>query len=174
MKRASWLLLVLPCFLLIGFGYVWRARREQKFELVMDKVFLAPLAAQDRQKGFDTKVVVVMTAQGTWPEWMTSQAAAQGTSQAHSTRVNLFYNRNGRRMKFNWPKGIKSTATRAAHYDEEQQRFVTYFLLNLSAVPPQLGKIVCDVQFSSGPVIYTTRPVWKIATTAKGSLVVRP
>ncbi len=43
MKRTEWLLLIVPCFYLLGFGYFLRAKRDQKFALVTEKILLSPL-----------------------------------------------------------------------------------------------------------------------------------
>ena len=173
MRRTEWLLLIVPCFFLLGFGYFLHAKRKEKFALVTEKVFLSPLTPQERQTGFDTKVTIVMDTRGSWPAWLTAPSPSQGPVIGWSTHLPVFYMKNGQRVKFNWPKGVKSSGTSGARYDDAQGRFIAHGLLNLSAVPKSLGRLTCDVQVDLAYVSLPPRRTWNVVSSAKGSIVVR-
>jgi hypothetical protein len=173
-KNINWLLFVVPCFFLLGFGYLLQIKRETKFALITEKVFLSPLTAQEQRRGFDTKVTIVMNTRGPWPDWLTAPSPPNGPVRGWSTDPSIFYMKNGQKLKFTWPKGVKSSGVSGTRYDKSQQRFIAHGLLNLSAVPKSLGKLTCDFQVDLAHVSLPPNRKWSIISSAKGSIVVRP
>ena len=169
--RREWLLLMVPCFSPLVVGYFLRAKHNQKFALVTDRVFLSPLTPQEQQTGFDTKITIVMNTVGHWPDWLTD-SNRQFVGWGSNTRA--FYMKNAQRKRVEWPKGVVQSRNIPPRYDEAQQCFIAHGLLNLSALPKNLGQFICEIQVDLNDVHTPQSFGIERVSSAKGSLLINP
>ncbi len=86
----------------------------------------------------------------------------------------LFYKKDGRYVKYNWPGGLKRTGFSPRSYDESQDRYVAHIFLDLSAVPANLGKLKYDFNVFLYLTDLSKTPKQELITSARGSIIVRP
>lgn len=174
MLRKEWLLLVLPCLFLLGFGFYLRWSKEQPFELVAEKMFVAPSSAIG---GYDTKVTLVMIPKGSWPGWLTQPSTTNVPAFSWSPYASVFYNRNNKKTEVIWPAKANGYTLGAAIYDKKQNRFTADTWLNLAEVPKNLGRLTCEAKMTLlrlGLPYHRGRYKTTVITTAKSVVVVRP
>jgi hypothetical protein len=172
MKSLIWL--SAPCLCLLGLGLWHSTRKPQEFKLITEKVYLTPIKPHERHKSFDTKVTVVMAYEGIQPQWLTAPFKRNEPGQDWSVDSNLFYKKNGRYVKYNWPGGLKRTGFSPKSYDKSQDRYVAHMFLNLSAVPASLGELKYDFKIFLHLTDLTQTPKQKLIASARGSIIVRP
>ncbi len=169
----SLLLLSLPCLCLLMLGF-WQSTRKQEFKLITEKVYISSLTPQERQRGWDTKVTVVMTYEGVRPRWQTAPFKPEEPHQSVSMDGELFYKKNGRYVKYIWPRSFKNMGFSPGGYDKSQDRFIANGFLDLSAIPAHLGALRYDVEILLYLTDLSAEPKQKLISSAKGTIIVRP
>jgi hypothetical protein len=150
LRRTEWLLLIAPCFFLLGFGYFLHAKREERFALVTRKVFLAPVTPQQRQLGYDTQVTIVMDTRGSWPAWLTAPTPPQGPLVGGHTDLRVYYMKNGKKYDSTGLKGSEALPQLALVILPLLRMLpsntLSHTAIELISCAKELGQIDCDIQ----------------------------